>query len=315
MKVLPDGYKFAFSIVDDTDDANLENIKPVYNFLRDLGIYVTKTIWPLACPEGSTLFFAGSTMADAEYLSYVKTLQQCGFEIASHNATMETSKRDRTEAGFEFMEKQFGSQNWLHCNHGHNVENIYWGQNRFSIPIYRFLANSVFYRGKCFLGENKNSDYFWGDICQQKVKYVRNFTFSELNIFNISNNPVYRLKQTPYVRNWFLSSDAPDIDKFNKLVNQRNLEKLITEGGVCLLSTHLGKGFYMNGTLNVKFRKTMEYIAGAGGWCVPASTLLDQINNYCQIEPLNWIQRMILESKFINQSIQRELPPNFTFKR
>ncbi len=303
MRGLPEKYKFAFSIVDDTDDANLQNIRPVYNFLNDLGIYITKTIWPMACPEGSKLFFAGTTMADAEYLSYVKVLQQWGFEIASHNATMETSKRERTEAGFEYMDKQFGIQNWLHCNHGNNMENIYWGPNRFSMPMYKLLAKSVFYRGRSYHGENKNSDYFWGDICQQKVKYVRNFTFSELNLFKISDNPVYRLKQTPYVKNWFITSDAPDVNIFNKLVNQGKLEKLIAERGICLLSTHLGKGFYMGGTLNARFKKTMEYIADAGGWYVPASTLLDHINNYCQQEPLSRLQRIKLETKFINQSM------------
>ena len=37
--------KFRFSIIDDTDDATLENIKPVYDFLHKKKIYITKTVW------------------------------------------------------------------------------------------------------------------------------------------------------------------------------------------------------------------------------------------------------------------------------
>ena len=310
MSFLPKGLNFAFTIVDDTDDANTKNIRPVYDFLNELGVYVTKTVWPMGCPEGSELFFAGSTLEDSEYLSYVEVLQQRGFEVAMHNATMETSDRSRTEAGYRFMDQQFGERDWLHCNHGNNFENIYWGKNRFSISVYKLLGEYVFYRGKKFEGENPQGQYFWGDICREKVKYVRSFTFSELNVFNVTSNPVYRLKQTPYVRNWFITSDAPDVNEFAALVNQRSLEKLIDEGGICLLSTHLGKGFCIDGSLDPRFRETMEYIAAQGGWYAPASTVLDAIKSSCQEGPLNGLQRLALETNFIVQSVRRKLYGN-----
>ena len=41
----PDNKKFAFTIFDDTDRANLENIKIVYDFLNKLGFKTTKSIW------------------------------------------------------------------------------------------------------------------------------------------------------------------------------------------------------------------------------------------------------------------------------
>ena len=34
---------FYFTIIDDTDDATLENIRPVYDFLTSKGIFITKT--------------------------------------------------------------------------------------------------------------------------------------------------------------------------------------------------------------------------------------------------------------------------------
>ena len=44
----PEGRKFAFTILDDTDDATVENVRPVYDLLTELGFRTTKTVWPLA---------------------------------------------------------------------------------------------------------------------------------------------------------------------------------------------------------------------------------------------------------------------------
>ena len=41
----PHNKKFAFTIVDDTDGAFLENIQPVYDCLSANSIKTTKTIW------------------------------------------------------------------------------------------------------------------------------------------------------------------------------------------------------------------------------------------------------------------------------
>ena len=59
----PNQRRFAFSILDDTDDSTLENVRPVYDRLRHHGVLATKTVWPLSCPEGSRIFFAADTLA------------------------------------------------------------------------------------------------------------------------------------------------------------------------------------------------------------------------------------------------------------
>ena len=43
MTLLPTGKRFAFSILDDTDDSTLENVEPLYAILRDHGFRTTKT--------------------------------------------------------------------------------------------------------------------------------------------------------------------------------------------------------------------------------------------------------------------------------
>ncbi len=42
----PGNREFAFSVIDDTDDARLENIVPLYDLLTELGLRTTKTVWP-----------------------------------------------------------------------------------------------------------------------------------------------------------------------------------------------------------------------------------------------------------------------------
>ena len=44
----PEQKKFAFTVVDDTDKATVQNVGPVYDLLAELGINTTKTVWPIA---------------------------------------------------------------------------------------------------------------------------------------------------------------------------------------------------------------------------------------------------------------------------
>jgi hypothetical protein len=94
-----DRRKFIFTILDDTDDATVENVKPAYELLEELGFRTTKTVWPLDCPEGSKLYFAAQTLQNPEYLAFIRELSVRGFELASHGATMESSVRERTARG------------------------------------------------------------------------------------------------------------------------------------------------------------------------------------------------------------------------
>src|SRR5687768_18315262 len=99
----PGGRRFAFTVIDDTDVATVENIRPVYRLLERLGMRTTKTVWPLSCPEGSRDFGDSETLDDPEYSEFVVDLARRGFEIASHGAKMESSTRERTLRGFDRM--------------------------------------------------------------------------------------------------------------------------------------------------------------------------------------------------------------------
>jgi hypothetical protein len=102
--VFPDNKRFAFSILDDTDDATLTNVKPVYDVLREHGFRTTETVWPLDCPEGSRIFFAAETLQNKPYLNFVHDLADDGYEVAFHGATMEPNRRERTIEARKFLQ-------------------------------------------------------------------------------------------------------------------------------------------------------------------------------------------------------------------
>lgn len=284
----PNNKLFAFSILDDTDDSTLKNIQPVYEMLWELGFRTTKTVWPFDSPEGSPIYFAAETLQNEAYLEYIHTLLDRGFELAFHGATMEPSRRDRTLRGLEYFNNEFGKYPRLFCNHGYNRENIYWGQKRFQSKLFRYIFRlAEKYKKKhryiaaavedpnFWDGEREISEYYWGDLCKRHIQYVRNFTFKRLNSLEVNPEMPYKLHQTGYVNYWFSTADAPDVDSFNKLFTFERIDDLERSGGVCLLSTHLGKEFANNGKVNSNALKILKYIASKNGWFVPVSTILD----------------------------------------
>lgn len=272
---LPEGKRFAFSILDDTDDATVGNVKPLYDLLYELGLRTTKTVWASDCPEGSRLFFAGQTLKNNEYLEFVHELDDRNFELAWHCATMESSKRARTSSALDFFHSEFGYRPILHCNHGYNQENIYWGTKRYRNPLFRKIIKRVSKNQEQFEGEEETSPYFWGDLCKKHFKFVRNFTFSGLNTLKFDPNMPYHLTDRPYVNYWFSTTDVPDASHFIKLVSRKNIEQLSNDKGICIISTHLGKGYVNKGRINTDVRSTLEHLAGLNGWFVPVSEILE----------------------------------------
>lgn len=303
--VFPDNKRFAFSILDDTDDATLTNVKPVYDLLREYGFRTTKTVWPLECPEGSRIFFAAETLQNKPYLDFVHELADDGYEVAFHGATMETSRRDRTIRALEFLKEEFGYYPRLFCNHGQNRENLYWGHKRFQTTVLRQLSRLTLREPtQYFAGDVEGSDYFWGDLCKERITYVRNFTFKRVNLLTVNPGMPYRLPQTRFVNYWFSSADAPDVDAFNRLLTVERIDRLEREGGVCIVSTHLGKGFSQDGRLDSNTTNILRYLAGKSGWFVPVSDVLDYLLK-CRHSPseLSWRERLQLECRFVTDKI------------
>lgn len=272
----PGSARFAFTVMDDTDVATLENVRPIYRLFESLGMRTTKTVWPISCEEGSRDFSLSETMDDPHYRDFVVDLHARGFEIAFHCATMETSTRERTARALERFRHVFGAPPRVHANHALNRENVYWGAARFDDSALRFLYQVAFRQAPDFFqGHCPESPYWWGDFCIEQIEYVRNMTFSEINLLRVNPSMPYRDPTRPWVRWWFSAADAEDVDEFNNLLRVESQQQLEDEGGVCIVATHLGKGFARSGKPHAETQRLLELLAARNGWFPPVGELLD----------------------------------------
>lgn len=288
----PDGKRFAFTIIDDTDVATVENVKPIYDLLHSVGMRTTKTVWPVRCPEGSKNFSSSQTLEDDDYRAFVVELQRRGFEITWHGATMESSERERTFAALDLFHTTLASYPRIHVNHAHNKENIYWGSGRVDHPLikraFEYFAGRP---GEYFLGHVEGSRYWWGDLCQRHITYTRNLTFAEINTAKVNPSMPYRDSARPLSKWWFSASDAEGVSEFNDLLSPRNQDRLESEGGVCIVATHLGKGYVRNGSVHPVARERIAALAGRPGWFPTVSELLDWMrtqNSSDVLPPSEW---------------------------
>jgi hypothetical protein len=309
MTLLPPGKRFAFSVLDDTDDSTLDNVRPLYTMLREYGLRTTKTVWPLECPEGSRNFFAADTLQDKAYLGFVHELADAGFEVAFHGATMESSQRERTLEGLELIRNEFGHYPRLFCNHGQNRENLYWGANRFRSAPFRLLGRALQRQENDAEGEREGSPFFWGDVCRNVISYVRNFTFSRLNMLEVDPAMPYHVANAPYVRHWFSTADAPDAAAFNRLLTPERIDRLEAEGGVCIVSTHFGKRFVADGRVNPGTERLLRYLADRRGWFVPVSDLLDRLLERGRGRTLTRGEVLRMELRFLADRIRHRQAP------
>ena len=127
----PDGKDFAFTIFDDCDYQTAENVRAVYDFITEIGLRTTKTVWTVRGSEKPREKVTnGSTCDDEAYLKWALDLQELGFEIALHNVSYHTSPRERTLRGMAQFRKWFGHDPHCLANHSRCQEGIYWGAAR-----------------------------------------------------------------------------------------------------------------------------------------------------------------------------------------
>lgn len=272
----PDGKRFAFTVFDDTDLATLENVRPVYQFLQGRGLRTTKSVWPLKGFE--TTVNDGDTCEDKKYLAWLQQLKTSGFEIGYHMAASSTSDRQRTQLGLEKFTGHFDQDPVTMANHASCLENIYWGEDRLTDwrrQAYNLMTRSR-YRGR-FRGHVRSDSLFWGDICREKIKYVRGFVLREINTLKACPFMPYHDPLRPYVNYWFASAEGANLRSFNQQLSAVNQDRLEQEGGACIMYTHFGAGFFTDGHIDSQFAELINRLSSKNGWFVPVSTLLDYL--------------------------------------
>lgn len=301
----PNDREFAFTIVDDTDNATLENVGPVYGLLNSLGIKTTKTVW--VYPPKSEDPFTGASLQDKAYLDWIRTLQSRGFEIALHNVASGTTLREEILKGLREFSTSLGSPPRMQINHASNPDNLYWGGKRFGYPVrwgYQLL------RKVPTGGDDMHSPFFWGDYGLQHVKYIRNHVFPGVNTLKADPYMPYFCPNRDYANLWFSSSDGGDVQRFNRLLGTRNLDALRRERGACIVYTHFASGFVERGQVNPETRDALEKVGSSNGWFVPCSELLDWLAKWkygSTHHALAWREQLTLDLRWLAGKLRMRL--------
>lgn len=300
----PQRKRFAFTIFDDTDVGTLDSLRPIYDLLGDLGLRTTKSVWPVDY-AGDSAYRGSATLEDDDYCRYLLNLKSLGFEIAYHGATMESADRETSMRALALFRRVFGQGPRSYAAHAQNRDNLYWGRERFRFglckSVYQRLAGS---RDRPSEGHVPGSRYYWSDLAPE-IAYVRSFTYTGINLDRISRCVPYRTANTPGVAAWFPTCDADNVEEFAELLTRRNVDELEANNGLCIVSTHLGKGFVRNGEVHAGARHALEYLSKRDGWFVPVSEMLDYLAHTRGIECLRGWRLFRLEALWFLHSLLR----------
>jgi len=299
----PEGKRFAFTVFDDADNDRLTNTKPVYEFLRDLGFRTTKSAWMLPGAPGARL--SGLSTSDPAYLAWIQQLHREGFEIGWHGAAGSSSTRAETVQGLQQFAEQFGVDPRVMSNHFQNQDSIYWGAARLTgwrQALYR-VAN---FRGAPKAeGHVESSPFFWGDLCQKHITYVRNWVFRDIDTLAACPLMPYYDPARPFARGWYASAEGGNLESFNTLLAEANQDRLAANGGACIVYAHFAKGFWQDDALDSRFVELMKRLAALGGWYVPVSTLLDHLAaRNGGIHPLTTAERAEMEWRWLQMKLR-----------
>jgi hypothetical protein len=277
----PGGKRFAFSIVDDTDNATVASVGPVYALLAELGLRSTKTVWVYPPRDR----FTGESLADPHYVAWLRELQAKGFEIALHNVGSGAFTRQEILAGLDRFRDLLGGDPRMQVNHVSNPDNLYWrAERRFRPPIrwayalVRKAQNLLSGRAPTMsAGEDPASPHYWGDACRERIRYVRNLTFRSLDTLAVDPRMPYHDPRKPLVQRWFSSADGNTADHLVDLLSPANLDRLEANGGATIIYTHTTNGFMRDGAVRADVVACLRDVARRSVWSVPASDLLDHL--------------------------------------
>jgi hypothetical protein len=161
-----------------------------------------------------------------------------------------------------------------------------------------------FKRLNAFKGHVEGDPLFWGDICQEKVKFVRNFVYGDLNTLKVCPMMPYHDPDRPYVNYWFASTEAPEIVSFNRALAEARQDRLEEEQGCCIIYTHLACGFASKGRPNARFKELLRRLATKKGWFVPVSTMLEYIQKCGGHRQITAVERAALERRWLKEKIR-----------
>lgn len=304
----PDGHRFAFSIIDDTDGTTLRNGPPIYDALTTRGIFVTKTVWMDRSPAPSPI--GGASCAEPDYLSWVLGLQRAGHEIGFHGARDHPSERAVTIDALDRFQQTFGHHPRVGADHGGNVEAMYWHHHRLSglrSRAYQRTLHLARPGQPTSEGHLADSPYFWGDVHRDRIDYWRSFTHGDIDALRWCPSLPYHDQRRPLVNHWFTASHAPTLVPLVELLQPDRLQELTDRGGACIAYTHLGADVAPGGVVDPRFLTVLDDLAARPGWFAPVSTLLDHVRAQRPEQALSDQVRRRMERRWIGEHLRTRL--------
>lgn len=299
----PNQHQFAFTIFDDPDSQTIQDTRLIYSFLADLGFRTTKGVWP--SPTRRTPSDHGLTCGqDPDYDTFLEHLVALGFEMGLHNVTSHSSFREEIREGLDTFVKRFGQNPKVLAHHYFCEENLYWGDER--LTSWRRLIYNIATRGKNHnrhFGHIEGHPMFWGDLCRERIQYVRNFVFTNINTLAACPEMPYFDPDRPFVNRWYASSEGANINLFNQRLSPARQDQLVEQGGACIMYVHFGHGFQKDGKLDPVFVQQMTRLSRMNGWFVPVSTLLDHLAAQRGITKLTAASRASLERRWLTEKL------------
>jgi hypothetical protein len=275
----PHPYRGGFTVTDDTDASELAPVRAVYDVLAAHGVRVTRTVWafkpeePCGIPPLPAGIQRGVTLEDPDYLRYCEWLGERGFEIALHGATAGNNRRALIERAFARLDRHFPRARTYIC-HAKNADNPYWQEQAVPRGPLRW-ASARFTRAFRCSGEDPASPYFWGDLCHERIRYIRLYRTREPNVLAVNPSMPYFERDKPFVRGWFSACKR----SFGHVTRPEVLDRLEREWGLCVLYQYLYRWAEPHGG-----GARPEFVAGVRRlserprlWCDTASTLLDRL--------------------------------------
>lgn len=275
----PHPYRAGFCITDDTDTATLESVRAVYDVLADLGVFATKTVWafppeePCGIPGLPASILRGITLADPDYRRYCVGLGQRGFEVALHGASAGNNRRATIQRAFALLDELVPRSPVYIC-HAKNADNPYWQDKVVARGPLRALL-SLYGRGHRCSGEDPASPYYWGDLCRERVRYIR--LLRTRNLDTLAANPAmpYFEREKPFVNGWFSATKR----SFRDATATVALDALESAWGLTVLYQYLCRYFDP-----ATRRPQVDFLADAARlasrsrvWKAPTGVILDRL--------------------------------------
>ncbi len=276
----PHPFRAGFCITDDTDAAEFAPVRAVYDCLGSLGLPATKTVWafppeePCRIPALPASITRGVTLADAAYREYCRKLASRGVEIALHGATAGNNRRALIERAYARLDADF-PRAWTHVCHAKNADNIYWQHKVVARGPLRWALGLYAREHQCS-GEDPASPYFWGDLCRERVRYIRLMRTRRFDTLAVNPSMPYFEREKPYVAGWFSATKR----SFVEATSAEALAGLERDWGVCVLYQYMHRWAGRDGRVQPAFEQGARRLAAASRvWTDTATRVLDRLRH------------------------------------